>query len=871
MIPIRELFSTRKSEKQSSWADQCIRFIRYNWVPLISQDEAERGMAYLLSYQSMEAIENLFQNTTRLNLTNRNGERNPVNNNFGLGMPATPYNKKEENYLREMRNLGFKPLPVWEKLYNILIAEMKKMGVVLDVRSTDPTSAAKRLQDKKLIEHKNEIESFLSYVYTSIGEAPYRMKDHAARFGNKPDNGNVDKFEAMGLDSKDPTDVDFFMKEFHKLTEEIAVQDIIDNVAKDNQWDLDIEKWVRDLIAKKALASTCYVSNTTGKIMTRYLAPEAVYIYGGGNRQDFNDANAKGYERKVTVKEMLDIFGNSFDMEKEWSRILQAITYTSNIEFTGVRPSYRGFITGQQPLTNINGTTNYTYNDFMNFRVSVGRIEWNSQNQETFGNVEPGESKGGYEDNQSPDGKYPSKARWETPTYKAYYIVMSQFDQILFDFGELEYQDILGSCDMNVWSTICTYKGVGDSLTIQSAQIVDRINEAWYKFIYEMRRAKPRGRRWNYDSLVETLLSSFPDTTSSVDNRLQKIMEVLDSSANEIFKYPVINGETKLVTADQVSGDIPNGMSKESMLWWEIMMNNIQYLSDMIGIAPLREGDPGAPRDSMNNQFKALEYSQSATYYIPDMLTYLFQQMSVKANFFAQDIITYKDYNSMAYKVLEDAVGSDTLEKLESLGKTALHRFGIFVESFNMIPLRQKVDGLIALDVQKGTISTAESLLIQDIKSPKKAYVTLAYFEQRNRKLAEKSQQQQQQAQQQQVITVEQMKQKSEMIKGDYAVMVAKIQAEATQNSHVTNQIGKLANTELKTKGDAELITHEAIVNLQQAQSSTAQNQPTPNIPQPQQPSQQPVTLPPVPTQQSTIQQLKNETQPQNTMQQQAQ
>ena len=181
------------------------------------------------------------------------------------------------------------------------------------------------------------------------------------------------------------------------------------------------------------------------------------------------------------------------------------------------------------------------------------------------------------------------------------------------------------------------------------------------------------------------------------------------------------------------------------------------------------------------------------------------------------------------------------------------------------------MDGLIALDVQKGTISTAESLLIQDIKSPKKAYVTLAYFEQRNRKLAEKSQQQQQQAQQQQVITVEQMKQKSEMIKGDYAVMVAKIQAEATQNSHVTNQIGKLANTELKTKGDAELITHEAIVNLQQAQSSTAQNQPTPNIPQPQQPSQQPVTLPPVPTQQSTIQQLKNETQPQNTMQQQAQ
>lgn len=867
MFTIREIFSTRKSEKTPDFANRVIRFIRMNWVPLVSAQEAELGMSYLLGYQNMDFIKNLFQNTTLINLTNqREGGRGSGLVN-GLGQPLSPGNAHDEICLKEMRGLNFKPLPIWEKLRNVLIAEMKKMGVVLDVRATDPTSTAKRMQDKKLIEHKAEIENFLTYIYTSIGQAPYKLKDHEARFGEKPENGNAQQFDAMSLDSGDPADVEFFMKEFHKLDEEIGIQNIIDSVATRNQWELDIEKWVNDIASKKALASTCYVSDTTGEIITRYLAPETVFIYGGGNRQDFNDCNAKGYERRVSVKEMLDMFGDAFDMEAEWDRLLMAITYTSQVEFTGVRPSYRGFVSGAQPL-NGTGGTQYQYNDFMSFRIAVGRIEFNSQNQETFGQVtDPHES---YENNASAE-KYPSKARWETPTYKANYLAISQLDQILFNFGELEYQDIIGSTDINVWSTICTYKEVGDPLTIQSIEIINMINEAWYKFRYELRRAKPRGRGLNYDMMIENMMEMIPDTNISQFNKLQKVMELMDSSSNEIYTFPTIDGKKVLAGGNQYNYDIPNGMSKESMLWWEIMMNGIQYLSDMIGIAPLREGDPGNPRDSMNNQFKALEYSQAATYYIPDMLTYLFQQMAVKANFFAQDIITYKNYNTLAHKALEDAVGDETIEKIESLGKTAMHRFGIFVESFNQIPLRQKVDALMSLDVQKGTISTAESLLVNDIKSPKKAYVTLAFFEQRNRKLAEKSQQAQQQAQGQQAQQIELIKQKSEKIKGDYAVMVAKINAEATQNAHVINQQGGIAKTAMKISGDSQQIYEQSHADLlkEQGQNGTAQNQPTPNIPQPPAPPQPQGggELPPQPPPPSGPQQLRNSTIPQSSEQ----
>ena len=864
MLPIREILSTRESDKTPENANRVISFIRQNWYPLISQGEAEIGMAYLLGTQDMSFVRNLFQNTVAMNLTNEN-KGGLVN---GFGQPITATSERDVLLLKEMNGLGFKSLPVMEKLRNVPVAEMKKMGVVVNARAEDPTSTSRRVHDRGLIENKRDIEGLLSYVYTSIGQKPYTLKQHAARFKDKPDNGNTDLFDQMNFDPGDPADVKFFLDNFHKLDEEISVQKIIDYVASYNQWIIDAEKWVTDDLAKKAIAATCYVSDVTGMIMTKYLAPETVWIYGGGNRKDFNDAGAKGYERKVSIKEMLDILGNKIDIEKEWSNILQAITNCSRIEFTGITPSYRGFVGGQDKLTNKTGL-NYTWNDFMALRVSLGYIEWVSQNEETFGDIITDNAY--YENNQSTAGKYPTKAKWQTPTYKAYYLAISAFDQVMFDFGKVSFQDIEGSTDFNVNFTIVTYKEIGDPIAIIAAPFIDIMNEAWYKFRYELRRAKPRGRGWNYDSVISSMMNMIGDTNISEFNKLEKVISLLDSSANEIYNFPVIEGETKMIPGNQLNYDIPNGLSENTLMWWKVIMDVGQYLSSLVGFAPLREGDPGNPRDSMNNQFKALEYSQASTYYIPDMITYMYQQLSVKASFYAQDIILYKNYNSLAYKALEDAVGDDTLDKIEKVGKTALHRFGIFIESLNQSALRQELKASLFEAVKNKTITIGQQLLIEDIKSPKLGFLTFAFFEQRNQKIAEKAQQQQAQQQQQGAISMEQMRQKTEMIKGDYSVMVAKIQAEAQEKNHVINQQGGLAKQAMKNQADSEGIVQQAMANMAELEheSNITSSQPTPNIPQPAPPPMQQQgdmgAAPSMPPPQSVAQQLRQNAMPQNT------
>lgn len=862
MFPIREFFSTKKSDKTAEWANTIIRYIRMNDQPLVSQNEAYVGMAYLLSKQDLGFVKNLFQNITKLNLANEN-----YGGHFSrtildrLGHPITPSSEHDKAIYREMASLDFKPLPIMEKYRNSLISEMKKMGIVVDARSNDPTSTSKRIHDRELIENKDLIESFFTYVYTSIGQAPYKLKDNKKRFGEKHDNGNTSTFEDMGLNPKDPTDVKFFFDFFHKLDEEITVQDIINFVSSYNQWELDIEKWVNDWMSKKATAATCYVSDVTGAIMTEYLSPESVWIYGGGNRQDFNDANAKRYERMITIKQLLDRIGNKFDMDQQFNNILLAITYASRIEFTGIAPSYRGFVNGSEKLSGRNDLS-YNYDQFLAFKINVGYIEFTTQNQETFGDVLT--SADFYQNNQSPDGKYPANARWQTPTYKSYYLAVSQVDQVLFDFGEASYQDILGSCDFNVNFSIVTYKEPGDPIAIQAIPLLDIMHEAWYKWRYEVRRAKPRGRGYNYDSIISTVMNMIPDTTMSDFNKMQKALELLDSSSNEIYQFPIVEGKAVMIPGNQINYDIPNGLNKESMLWWEIFMSAGKYLSDMIGWAPLREGDPGPARDSMNNQFKALEYSQAATFYVGAGLTYVYQQLSVKSNFYAQDIITYKDYNTLAYQWLQNAIGEERLEKLKKLGKVAQHRFGIFIESLNLAPLKQELQPMLFEAVKNGKIDVAQYLLIRDEKSIKKAYQTFAYFEQRNKKVADQSAQQLAQQQHEQQMQLQQLAFNSQKMQGDYMLAGKRIDAQAGQNEHITNQLGGLAKTKLKLEGDRDEIYHQLKADVLKElmlvnQSGNVPSSSTP-LPTPQNTQQVSAQQPEI----SNIEQLRQNTDPAN-------
>jgi len=851
MLQIREWFDVERKDKDGEWANKIIRFIRMQMQPLVDIKSATRGMAYMLGKQDMSPIRNLFQNSAELNLNNR-----PLYNQYNNRLLRAE-NDSDVSLLHEMANVDFMSLPIMEKLKNVFIAEMKKMGVIAVVKSTDPTSGVAKKNDEAFIVNKDRMEKFISGMFTQMGQPPFKMQQAKDRIGKKMDSGNTQDFDKMSLDRNDPADVATFMKYFHKLDWEIEMQKLVDAILKFNQLESFISNMTVDIIAKKAVAYQSYVSKVNGAVMAQYLTPETVYIFGGGRREDYNDASAKAYQQSVTIKELLDRFGDSFDIEKYMDKLIIAVFTASSgaIDITAIHPSGRYYCQGRDTGTN-GQNINYTYNQFLNFKVTIGYMEWISQNMTEYGeeinrvnlkdlnnSAKVKQFEGTfYEDNQPPNGKrYQTKARYETGTYCSYYLVLTMVDHLMFDFGEVTYKDIEGYQDFNTNFTIITQKVIGEPIAITCAPFIDLINELWYKFKYEVRRSKPRGTDYNYDSLLAMAMDIFPDNTLNKSEKIAKMVAWLDGSANSMYTFPVIEGKVVPMTSNQVNIDRPNGLSPNSKIYWESLIEIWAKMLDTVGIAPLREGDPGNPRDSMNNQFKALEYSLASTYYIPDMITAVCEDIATRSLFFVQDIIQFKDIDTLAYRFLVNLVGEETLQAIEGMGKVGMHRYSVYVEAMNQSSLLQKIDTSIQLAVQNGKVSVAQQLMLEDIKSPRQKGIVLAYFEEKANKDAQQAAQQQQQAQQQHEMQMKQMDMQIEKMKGDQMLQGKTIDANATMQAHLINQKGGIDKTKMKLSGDVDQIYHQANADLlteQQSLNNTGKTTPPPPAP-PVQPQQQ--------------------------------
>ena len=831
MFFFRQWIDTDAKIKDAEWGNDVVSFIRQWQQPLVNLEHAQTGMSILLGTQDMSPIEMLFQDPAKLNLNNTSPRRGAGTLYGPNGELLNPQSRQGSDTNKEAAGERFRSLPVMEKTKNMIVAEMKKMGVMLSAKCSDPTATVKRKKDEALLKNKKEIEALMTYVYESIGDKPFRLSEYEARFGERAMNGNANEFEDMQLDEGDPSDIKFFMDNFYKLSAEIAAENTINYLMSKNQVEnVLFENWSVDMLAKKAIAGRVHVSKLNGQVVYDYVTPETVFVFGGGRRKDYNDASAKAIEQRITIKEMLDFVGDSFSFEDDLGLLFQAVYATSNgnTDITGITVDPR---TGDWSFKARDGVTSYTYSQFMNMSVNFGYIEFISPNDTDYGE-EFKKSDAGKKYNNStdqypvsfspPNGeRYQNKPRYKVDTYCSYYVALGAFQQRLFNFGIVPYKDIEGYNDWDANWTILTYKEIGESIAINCKPFIDLMNEAWYKWKYEVRRAKPPGVDYNYQSLLQIAEDVFADTNISRADKLTKMISWLDGSSNSLWTWPEIEGKQVGITNNQLNIERRNGLSPEVMKWWEILVNTWDKMLSFVGLdAPLRQGDPGGSRDSMNNQFKALEYSQNNTYYIPDSITYMTQMLATRSMMYVQDIIWFNDYDTMAYKALVDGVGEETLSDISELGKKSTHRHGIFIESINQTVQRQMNDELIKLSIANGKISNAEALLVREIKSPKRQAVVLAYFEQRRDKIAQKNAMQAQRAQTDQLLEIEKAKQQTEIIKGKLEIEKETIKANALIQAHLISVRGGITKEEMKNDANSKMIYDKANADLMAQQVS---------------------------------------------------
>jgi hypothetical protein len=700
MFYVDQLLEIDPDKKDGQWANNLITHFRSYWAPLVDKKRAEHNMALILSRYDMKNIEKMFKDPSKL-------------------------------------GMKFIPIAVMEKVRNILIGERVKADIKVNLNAVDPTAESDREHDKTLLMNRADGEQLFSALQTSFGMPEFRLANEKKTKGKSPFRGNAEAFDELGLNPNSDFHVSYFFKVWHRLIAEMRAQDVVNFYFEHNRVRRNVDKWVNDILGKKCISAQAFVNEITGAIELKYIAPERVMIIAG-KEDDGKDATCLGYEDTVTVGSVIKRIGNEFDWERDMQYLLQAANYSNKQEYTGIWDGETVYY--EESVEGTTKSRSYVkFDQFLNFKVDIGYIEWKSWNRNAYkmgvdfhGNLRQYKKDASWELNKEEQQQGYADESWYTETtYKSYFLSTSSTSQKLFKYGPLYHQVVEGHEDEYSNFSIFFKKETGPTVAEVAEPWFEMIQECFTKGRWMVRRAKPKGRQYNYESIVQVANKMFADSGGTTQTKIQQVINMFEEGINEIFTIPKI-GDQPVGGGVNPNNDLPNGVDPSLLTFREVIDWAVNNIKSDLGINDIREAYSPNPNDGLKLHQMTLEQSRNATDYIERMIDDVLRNMAIHTLSLTQDIIEYK--SSLPYKFLERAVGSMAIRDLQDLEGIALHRYGIFVNSFATYMDRQKVMQETEIAWQKGEISYEVKMLVNAVDDYRKASYILAFEKERAKK-----------------------------------------------------------------------------------------------------------------------------------------
>ncbi len=765
MLKIDEYLEIDPNKKDEQWATRLVTYFRTYWQYLIDPTVARENMAIILSRYDMKNVMKMFKNPKQM-------------------------------------GMEFLAISIMEKIRNILIGERVKAGVSVNLNAIDPTAESERKKDKQLLENRREIEAMISFMQQQVGLPEYKIDFEEKLRGRTPYKGNVKMFDELGLDQMDGAQVDYFFKVWFKLLHEMRGQQVVNYFIEHNEVKDNVDAWCNDIMGKKCIAAQAYVNEMSGAIDIKYIAPERVKLIPG-KRKDGKDAVCQGYEDSVTVSDVLKRFGNNFDWENDMYQLINAVNYTNKREITGIWDG-DSWVWGRAAKKASECSCNW--NDFLNFKVEIGYIEWKSFDANTYkigvdyhGNLRYIPRSPSYEKGQ--DTQYQKESWYNEVTYRCYYLATSVNTQKLFKFGPLYHQTIEGAEDEYSNYSLFFRKEAGPTIAEVARPWIELAQESFTKFRWMVRRAKPKGRAYNYESLIKVAQKMINE--GSNQQKIHNVIKMFEEGINEIFTIPEINGE-KVGGGVNPNYDLPNGLDPTAITFQKIVDWCVESIKSDLGINDIREAYSPKPNDGYKLQMTALDQSRNATDYMSEMIDGILRNVAKYTLLCVQDIVRYKD--TLPYNFLKRAIGETAIQDIKDLEDVAFHRYGIFVNSFATFMERQRVLQETNEAWQRGEITYEIKMLVDSIDDYRKAAYIMAFEKMRAKKEKEKEVQ----VAQQNAVQLESMKHQNKMqeiqLEGDLRIKEQQVRGYYYYQSSIAQAQGRMDIAQLKQDGKPEEI-----------------------------------------------------------------
>lgn len=312
---------------------------------------------------------------------------------------------------------------------------------------------------------------------------------------------------------------------------------------------------------------------------------------------------------------------------------------------------------------------------------------------------------------------------------------------------------IIGSEDEYSSFSIKHRKVSGPTAAEVAKPWIEIAQESFTKFRWMVRKAKPKGRSYNYESLVQ--MAKHMIKTGDDKTKIQALINLFEEGINEIFTIPTKNGQV-VGGGNTGNHELPNGLDPTAITFQGIIDWAVGKIKDDLAISDIRDAYSQKQNDVYKLQEAADQSSRNATSYVGAMIDGIGRDEAKHALLTAQDIIEYRE--SKAYKYLLDLVGYGPVESLEGLQKVAMHRYATVVNNFSTFQQRQQIKKDTQDAFQQGQITYDVKLLVDSVDDFRKAAYILAFEKQRADKLKQQAEAQAQASQLQQAQALHGMK-----------------------------------------------------------------------------------------------------------------
>lgn len=805
------LYETDPAKQDVAWANKVVTRRRMDWRTVVDPTYYFRMKSLLLSVQDLS---------------------------FTVKKYFT-----DEDFLK---NTKFRPLPILEKTKNIIIDQAREAGIKPYIEAVDPSAIEDRKQDIFRFQHAQSHVSEVTKQRKNVGiETPYALRE-------KDFNGNVRDFTKMGLNPLDESEVKFFFDTHYKLKYEIAGQTAVLSYLAANKAERDIPRYCIDIMAVKTFCKQDYINRLTGQIVTRYLPPDQTR-WIPGNARDGSDAACRGWERQITVQELMSTLGDKFDFERDWRQLIIAINFGS-----GGAQTFNGFIRGGITYNLVdfnttgtlqeqnNGTPpdmNYlNYEDCFsstyNYKVYFGLMEW----EQYCLHVEKLHTKMNQMFPTTNDYTPPERSSWVRKewgyfkTKQTYYLATGAYSQRLYDYGDMYMMPTKGESDEFSAGSISIIREEGLSGVAIVENYIELANYAYYKMLWTIHRSKPDQWDYSYESIrdiaqkmnqpLNTQGAKVPQSAGTFGDAIEKLVELFDRKLIKMHTQPNIDG---MPVGGGGSGHVkvPGALDALAIQLREIVLDWAeQQVADKFGLAGLANAEAPKQRDGLKLNELYLRQSRQATGYIPRMIDTGFRHTADTMLMYIQNILKFP--NTVAYKYLLTLVGQEVVEDLGVISDATPRRYAITATSYSNWPDKkdQLLEALAAF--QKGLITFSEYQLLKLIDDPRVAAKQSAFFQEKG----ERRKEAQQKAANDFAVALEDKKAgnlfKIEKMKADAKTLQERIRTngyiyQADKMAESKTEAANIAagatvnKEETKVENDKELLQDKATIQLQQS------------------------------------------------------